>query len=95
MSTISVIGSGMTTVIVIAAISKPDIAFNTVSKELKNPLAEVSETKYGKLTSINSIITFFFLKETGKKLNYNGKICTIITSLLGPFASFYTTYAGT
>jgi hypothetical protein len=31
---------------------------------------------------------FFFLKEAGKHLNDNGKICTLVTSLLGAFTPF-------
>jgi NAD(P)-dependent dehydrogenase (short-subunit alcohol dehydrogenase family) len=37
---------------------------------------------------------FLFIKEAGKHLNDNGKICTIVTSLLGAFTPFYAAYAG-
>lgn len=37
---------------------------------------------------------FFFLKEAGKHLNDNGKIVTIVTSLLGAFTPFYAAYEG-
>lgn len=35
------------------------------------------------------------LKEEGKNLNDNGKICTVVTSPLGAFTPFYAAYAGT
>ena len=36
-----------------------------------------------------------FIKEAGKHLNDNGKIVTVVTSLLGAFTPFYAAYAGT
>lgn len=36
----------------------------------------------------------FRVKEAGKSLNDNGKICTIVTSLLGAYTPFYSAYAG-
>jgi NAD(P)-dependent dehydrogenase (short-subunit alcohol dehydrogenase family) len=79
----------------IAAIGRPDIAINTVGKVLKKPFAEISEAEYDEMTAVNSKTAFFFLKEAGKHLNDNGKICTLVTSLLGAFTPFYAAYAGT
>lgn len=78
----------------IAAVGKPDIAINTVGKVLKKPMAEISEAEYDEMTAVNSKTAFFFLKEAGKNLNDNGKICTLVTSLLGAFTPFYAAYAG-
>jgi NAD(P)-dependent dehydrogenase (short-subunit alcohol dehydrogenase family) len=79
----------------IATIGIPDIAINTVGKVLKKPMAEISETEYDEMTPVNSKTAFLFLKEKGKNLNDNGKICTIVTSLLGAYTPFYAAYAGT
>lgn len=79
----------------IAAVGKPDIAINTVGKVLKKPLTEVSEAEYDEMTAVNSKTAFFFLKEAGKHVNDNGKVCTVVTSLLGAFTPFYAAYAGT
>jgi NAD(P)-dependent dehydrogenase (short-subunit alcohol dehydrogenase family) len=79
----------------IGAVGKPDIAINTVGKVLKKPMAEISEVEYDEMTAVNSKTAFFFLKEAGKNLNDNGKICTVVTSLLGAFTPFYAAYAGT
>ncbi|MCK1975005.1 SDR family oxidoreductase, partial [Bacillus safensis] len=38
---------------------------------------------------------FFFIKEAGIQINDNGKICTLVTSLLGAYTPFYSSYAGT
>lgn len=47
------------------------------------------------MTAVNSKTAFFFLKEAGKHVNDNGKVLSIVTSLLGAFTPFYAAYAGT
>jgi NAD(P)-dependent dehydrogenase (short-subunit alcohol dehydrogenase family) len=79
----------------IAAVGKPDIAINTVGKVLKKPIVEISEAEYDEMTNVNAKSAFFFIKEAGKHLNDNGKICTLVTSLLGAYTPFYAAYAGT
>lgn len=79
----------------IAAVGRPDIAINTVGKVLKKPIVEISEAEYDEMSAVNAKTAFFFLKEAGKSLNDNGKICTLVTSLLGAFTPFYASYAGT
>lgn len=79
----------------VAAVGRPDIAINTVGKVLKKPISEISETEYDEMSAINAKSAFFFLKEAGRHLNDNGKICTLVTSLLGAFTPFYAAYAGT
>lgn len=79
----------------IAVVGKPDIAINTVGKVLKKAITEVSEAEYDEMTAVNSKTAFFFLKEAGKHVNDNGKVLSIVTSLLGAFTPFYAAYAGT
>jgi NAD(P)-dependent dehydrogenase (short-subunit alcohol dehydrogenase family) len=79
----------------IAAVGRPDIAINTVGKVLKKPFVEITEAEYDELTAVNSKSAFFFLREAGKHVNDSGKICTVVTSLLGAYTPFYAAYAGT
>jgi NAD(P)-dependent dehydrogenase (short-subunit alcohol dehydrogenase family) len=79
----------------IAAVGRPDIAINTVGKVLKKPFTEISEAEYDEMTAVNSKTAFFFLREAGKHVNDNGKIVTLVTSLLGAFTPYYAAYAGT
>lgn len=79
----------------VAAIGKPDIAINTVGKVLKKPFVEITEAEYDEMTAVNSKSAFFFLKEAGKHVSDNGKICTLVTSLLGAYTPYYAAYAGT
>ena len=67
-----------------ATVGRPDIAINTVGMVVKKPMAEVSEEVFDQSCAVNVKSAFFFLKEAGKHVNDNGKICTIVTSLLGP-----------
>ncbi|QEC43924.1 SDR family oxidoreductase [Pseudobacter ginsenosidimutans] len=71
-----------------------DIAINTVGKVLKKPIADTTEAEYDSMSDINSKAAYFFIQEAGKKLNDNGKICTIVTSLLAAYTGLYSTYEG-
>ncbi|MBO7843178.1 SDR family oxidoreductase [Burkholderia pseudomallei] len=73
----------------VAAIGRPDIAINTVGKVLKKPFVEITEAEYDEMAAVNSKTAFFFLKEAGRHVNDNGKIVTLVTSLLGAFTPFY------
>ncbi|PRH88787.1 short chain dehydrogenase [Labrys okinawensis] len=79
----------------VAAVGRPDIAINTVGKVLKKPFVEITEAEYDEMSAVNSKSAFFFLKEAGRNVNDNGKICTLVTSLLGAYTPFYAAYAGT
>jgi NAD(P)-dependent dehydrogenase (short-subunit alcohol dehydrogenase family) len=71
-----------------------DIAVNTVGKVLRKPILETTEEEYDSMFDINAKAAYFFIKEAGKHLNDNGKIITIVTSLLAAFTDGYSTYAG-
>ncbi|HEY7774416.1 MAG TPA: SDR family oxidoreductase [Marinagarivorans sp.] len=71
-----------------------DIAVNTVGKVLRKPIVETSEDEFDLMLAVNAKSAYFFLKEAGLHLNDNGKIITIVTSLLAAFTDGYSTYAG-
>jgi NAD(P)-dependent dehydrogenase (short-subunit alcohol dehydrogenase family) len=79
----------------VAAVGRPDIAINTVGKVIKKPMVDITENEYDEMSAVNAKSAFFFLKEAGKTLNDSGKVCTVVTSLLGAFTPFYSCYAGT
>ncbi len=78
----------------LSAFGRLDIAINTTGKVLKKPFSEISEAEYDEMFAINSKAAFFFIKEAGKALADNGKLVTLVTSLLGAFTPFYASYAG-
>ncbi|PJR04659.1 SDR family oxidoreductase [Avrilella dinanensis] len=71
-----------------------DIAINTVGMVLKKPFLDTTEEDYDTMFDINSKVAYFFIQEAGKHLNDNGKLCTIVTSLLAAYTGLYSTYAG-
>lgn len=71
-----------------------DIAINTVGMVLKKPFIDTTEAEYDTMFDINSKVAYFFIQEAGRMLNDNGKICTIVTSLLAAYTGLYSTYAG-
>lgn len=71
-----------------------DIAINTVGMVLKKPFLDTTEAEYDTMFDINSKVAYFFIQEAGKNLNDNGKLCTIVTSLLAAYTGLYSTYAG-
>ena len=77
-----------------ALVGRPDIAINTVGKVLKKPILETTEAEFDEMSAVNAKSAFFFLKEAGRRVKDNGKICTLVTSLLGAFTPFYSVYAG-
>lgn len=78
----------------VATVGPPDIAINTVGMVLKKPMAEITEAEFDTMSAVNGKAAFFFLKEAGKVVNDNGKICTLVTSLLGAYTPFYAAYEG-
>lgn len=72
-----------------------DIAINNIGKVLKKPVVEISEAEFDSLDLINNKIAFFFIKEAGKHLNQDGKIVSLVTSLLAAYTPFYGGYQGT
>ena len=73
---------------------KIDIAVNTTGMVIKKPIVEVTEQDYDTIFAVNSKAAFFFLQEAGKKLADNGKVVTIVTSLLSAYTPFYSIYPG-
>lgn len=71
-----------------------DIAINTVGMVMKKPFIETSEKDYDTMFDVNAKVAYFFIQEAGKHLNDNGKINTILTSLLAAYTGMYSMYAG-
>lgn len=73
---------------------KVDIAINTVGKVLKKTYAETTEDEFDSMFNINAKAAYFFIQEAGKRIDSDGSIITIVTSLLAAFTGLYSTYAG-
>ncbi|MCW9707720.1 SDR family oxidoreductase [Fodinibius salsisoli] len=73
---------------------KIDIAINTVGKVLKKPYVDTTEEEFDSMFDINAKAAYFFIQEAGKRIDGEGSIITIVTSLLAAFTGLYSTYAG-
>ncbi|CAH2353356.1 D-arabinitol 2-dehydrogenase [ribulose-forming] [[Candida] railenensis] len=71
-----------------------DIAINNIGKVIKKPIVEITEEEFESMDQINNKTAFYFIKEAGKNLNKNGKIISIVTSLLAAYTPFYSIYQG-
>lgn len=65
------------------AFGAPDIAINTVGKVLKKPIADTTDEEFDAMFAINTKVAYQFIREAGKHLADNGKLLTLVTSLLG------------
>lgn len=72
-----------------------DIAINNVGQVLKKPIVDISDAEFEKMDVNNNKVAFFFIREAGKALNQNGKIVSLVTSLLAAYTPFYGVYQGT
>lgn len=72
-----------------------DIAINNIGKVLKKPLVEITEEEFDSMDQVNNKVAFLFLKEAGKEVNTEGKIISLVTSLLAAYTPFYSSYQGT
>lgn len=71
-----------------------DVAVNTTGMVLRKPILETTEDEYDRMFGINAKAAYFFIQEAGRRLNDNGKIISLGTSLLAAFTDGYSTYAG-
>jgi NAD(P)-dependent dehydrogenase (short-subunit alcohol dehydrogenase family) len=71
-----------------------NVAVNTTGMVIKKPIVEVTEEDYDSIFAVNSKAAFFFIQEAGRKLADNGKICTIVSSLLAAYTNDYAIYPG-
>ncbi|WP_410211773.1 SDR family oxidoreductase [Aquirhabdus sp.] len=78
----------------IKAFGHIDIAINTTGMVIKKPIVDVTEAEYDIMFGVNSKAAFFFIQEAGKKLADNGRIVSIVSSLLAAYTPFYAVYPG-
>ncbi|MEB3365884.1 SDR family oxidoreductase [Saccharopolyspora mangrovi] len=71
-----------------------DVAVNTTGMVLRKPILDTSEDEFDRMFAINAKAGYFFIQESGRRLNDGGKIISLGTSLLAAFTDGYSTYAG-
>lgn len=71
-----------------------DIAINNIGQVLKKPIVDITEEEFDSVDLINNKIAFFFLKEAAKNVNENGRVVSLVTSLLAAYTPYYSAYQG-
>jgi NAD(P)-dependent dehydrogenase (short-subunit alcohol dehydrogenase family) len=72
-----------------------DILINTVGYIVKKPMAEITEADYERSHRANTKSMLFCMQEAARRMNDNGRIINIGTSLTAGAAPGYSLYAGT
>lgn len=72
-----------------------DIAINNVGQVLKKPIVQIDEKEFESMDQNNNRVAFYFIREAGKHLKDNGRLVTLVTSLLAAYTPFYGAYQGT
>ncbi|MFS4418603.1 SDR family oxidoreductase [Maribacter sp. 2307ULW6-5] len=71
-----------------------DVLVNNAGALIKKPMAAITEVEYDQLFSINTKSPFFMMQKAAERLEENGRIINIGTSLLAAFTGLYSAYAG-
>ena len=71
-----------------------DIVVNTVGKVVKKPFVEITEADFDQSFAINGKAAFFCMQEAAKRIEDNGRIITIGTTLQAATTGLYAIYAG-
>lgn len=71
-----------------------DVAVNTSGKVLRKPIVDTTEDEFDDMFAINAKAAYFFIQEAGRRLNDDGSIVSLGTSLQAAFTDGYSTYAG-
>lgn len=71
-----------------------NIVVNTVGKVVKKPFVEITEADFDQSFAINSKAAFFCMQEAAKRIEDNGRIITIGTTLQAATTGLYAVYAG-
>ena len=78
----------------VSELGRLDVAVNTAGKVVKKPIVQTDEQEYDAMFDINTKTAYFFIREAAERMNDDGTIITIGTSLLAAFTGQYALYAG-
>ncbi|MFF0629168.1 SDR family NAD(P)-dependent oxidoreductase [Streptomyces sp. NPDC004296] len=76
------------------AFGRVDASVNTAGIVVKKPMTETSEAEYDRMFAVNSKAAYFMMREAAKRIDRDGSIITVVTSLLAAYTGLYSVYAG-
>ncbi|HEX2286629.1 MAG TPA: SDR family oxidoreductase [Mycobacterium sp.] len=77
------------------AFGRLDIAVNVAGRNLKAPMAQISEDEFERCLAINTRGMFYSMQQAAQRIADQGRIINIATSLLAAMTPLYGGYAGT
>ncbi|WKU44538.1 SDR family oxidoreductase [Streptomyces sp. VNUA116] len=78
----------------VRAFGRVDHMVNTAGMVIKKPMTETSEEEFDKMFAVNTKAAYFMMREAAKRIERDGSIVTIVTSLLAAYTGLYSVYAG-
>ncbi|MGK5630141.1 SDR family oxidoreductase [Streptomyces sp. URMC 123] len=78
----------------VRAFGRVDASVNTAGMVIKKPMTETSEEEYDRMFAVNAKAAYFTMREAAKRIERDGAIITIVTSLLAAYTGLYSVYAG-
>ncbi|MYT29145.1 MULTISPECIES: SDR family oxidoreductase [unclassified Streptomyces] len=76
------------------AFGRVDACVNTAGMVIKKPMTETSEAEYDRMFAVNSKAAYFMMREAAERIERDGSIVTVVTSLLAAYTGLYSVYAG-
>ncbi|MEV4438272.1 SDR family NAD(P)-dependent oxidoreductase [Streptomyces sp. NPDC049577] len=71
------------------AFGRVDASVNTAGMVIKKPMSEATEAEYDRMFAVNSKAAYFVMREAAKRIERDGGIITIVTSLPAAYTGPY------
>lgn len=78
----------------VKAFGRIDIVINNAGVIVKKPFLEITEEDFDRCFAINAKAAFFIMQEAARRIEDNGRIINIGTTILGATIPNYSVYAG-
>ena len=78
----------------VKAFGRVDIVINNAGLVIKKPFTDITEEDFDRSFGINAKAAFFVMQEAARRIEDNGRIINMGTTILGATIPFYSVYAG-
>ncbi len=78
----------------LSAFGRVDIVINNAGVVIKKPFVDISEEDFDRSFNSNAKAAFFVMQEAARRIEDNGRIINMGTTILGATIPFYSVYAG-